>query len=150
MNGKLLSDFITNQYDIGKLEEVTKAFLDLIDTAVLILANEDYDIKITPSYEMKIMGCKNIIVSSKVESFVIHKYDSDDKLKDLLFKYSQSFNKMSQLERELFTRLFINGEKKSNVMFDMNLYQYQFDPIRKSSVIKFCLVLGLDKYIDVI
>ena len=116
----------------------------------LYTPTEDYDIKITPSYEMKIMGCKNIIVSSKVESFVIHKYDSDDKLKDLLFKYSQSFNKMSQLERELFTRLFINEEKKSNVMFDMGLYQYQFDPIRKSSVIKFCLVLGLDKYIDVI
>ena len=32
----------------------------------------------------------------------------------------------------------------------MGLYQYQFDPIKKSAVVKFCLVLGLDKYINAI
>ena len=113
MKEKLLSDFITSQYNIRKLEEVTKAFLELIDTVILILADDSYNIKITPSYELKITGYSNVRnVSSKVESFVIHKYDSEEKLKDLVFKYSKSFNSMTKLERELFTKLFINKEKK--------------------------------------
>lgn len=151
MREKLLSDFITNQYNIRKFEDVTKAFLELIDTVVLILSDDSYNIKITPSYEMKISGYSSVRnTTSKVESFVIHKYDTEEKLKELLFKYSKSFNGMSKIERELFTRLFINREKKTNVMADMSLYQYQFDPIKKSAVVKFCLVLGLDKYIDVV
>lgn len=151
MKEKLLSDFITSQYNIRKLEEVTKAFLELIDTVILILADDSYNIKITPSYELKITGYSNVRnVSSKVESFVIHKYDSEEKLKDLVFKYSKSFNSMTKLERELFTKLFINKEKKTYIMQDMRLYQYQFDPIKKSAVVKFCLVLGLDKYINAI
>ncbi|MBO5095474.1 MAG: hypothetical protein J6B98_01185 [Bacilli bacterium] len=151
MKEKLLSDFITSQYNIRKLEEVTKAFLELIDTVILILADDSYNIKITPSYELKITGYSNVRnVSSKVESFIIHKYDSEEKLKDLVFKYSKSFNSMTKLERELFTKLFINKEKKTYIMQDMGLYQYQFDPIKKSAVVKFCLVLGLDKYINAI
>ena len=151
MKEKLLSDFITSQYNIRKLEEVTKAFLELIDTVILILADDSYNIKITPSYELKITGYSNVRnVSSKVESFIIHKYDSEEKLKDLVFKYSKLFNSMTKLERELFTKLFINKEKKTYIMQDMGLYQYQFDPIKKSAVVKFCLVLGLDKYINAI
>lgn len=151
MKEKLLSDFITSQYNIRKLEEVTKAFLELIDTVILILADDSYNIKITPSYELKITGYSNVRnVSSKVESFIIHKYDSEEKLKDLVFKYSKSFNSMTKLERELFTKLFINKEKKTYIMQDMGLYQYQFDPIKKSAIVKFCLVLGLDKYINAI
>ena len=151
MRETILSDFITSQYNIRKLEEVTKTFLKLIDTVILILADDNYNIKITPSYELRITGYSNVRnVTSKVESFVIHKYDSEEKLKDLVFKYSKSFNNMSKTERELFTKIFINKEKKTYVMEEMGLYQYQFDPIKKSAVVKFCLVLGLDKYINAI
>ena len=151
MRETILSDFITSQYNIRKLEEVTKTFLELIDTVILILADDNYNIKITPSYELRITGYSNVRnVTSKVESFVIHKYDSEEKLKDLVFKYSKSFNNMSKTERELFTKIFINKEKKTYVMEEMGLYQYQFDPIKKSAVVKFCLVLGLDKYINAI
>ena len=151
MRETILSDFITSQYNIRKLEEVTKTFLELIDTVILILADDSYNIKITPSYELKITGYSSVRnVTSKVESFVIHKYDSEEKLKDLVYKYSKSFNNMSKIERELFTKIFINKEKKTYVMEEMGLYQYQFDPIKKSAVVKFCLVLGLDKYVNAI
>lgn len=151
MRETILSDFITSQYNIRKLEEVTKTFLELIDTVILILADDSYNIKITPSYELKITGYSSVRnVTSKVESFVIHKYDSEEKLKDLVYKYSKSFNNMSKVERELFTKIFINKEKKTYVMEKMGLYQYQFDPIKKSAVVKFCLVLGLDKYVNAI
>ena len=151
MRETILSDFITSQYNIRKLEEVTKTFLELIDTVILILADDSYNIKITPSYELKITGYSSVRnVTSKVESFVIHKYDSEEKLKDLVYKYSKSFNNMSKIERELFTKIFINKEKKTYVMEEMGLYQYQFDPIKKSAVVKFCLVLGLAKYVNAI
>ncbi len=148
MKEKILSDFITNQYDIGKLETVIKMFLNLIDAAILILTNEDYNIKITPSYEMKLSSNQFLSASSRIESFLMSKYNTDDKLKELLYKYSRSFNNMTKIEREVFTRIFIKKEKKTNVMLDMHLYQYQFDPIKKSAVVKFSLVLGLDKYAE--
>ena len=117
MREKILSNFITNQYDIKKLEEVTKIFLELIDAVILILADESYNIKITPSYELKITGyTSSRNVTSKVESFIIKKYDSEEKLKDLVYKYSKSFNGMTKLERELFTKIFINKEKKTHIM----------------------------------
>ncbi len=150
MKENLLSNFITNQYNIGKLEEVIRAFLNLTETAIIILSNEDYNIKITSSYEMKLSSRTKFSTTSRVESFLISKYDSDDKLKELLYKYSKAFNTMTKPERELFSKYFIRGEKKSIVMRDMGIYQYQFDPIKKSAVVKFCLVLGLDKYIDVV
>lgn len=149
MKEKLLSDFITGQFNIRKLEEITKAFLELIDTVILMLSDETYNIKITPTYEMKITGYSSVRnVSSKVESFVIHKYDTEDKLKELVYKYSKAYNTMIKIERELFTKIFINKEKKTYIMEDLGLYQYQFDPIKKSAIVKFCLVLGLDKYVD--
>lgn len=150
MKENLLSNFITNQYNIGKLEEVIRAFLNLTETAIIILSNEDYNIKITSSYEMKLSSRTKFSTTSRVESFLISKYDSDDKLKELLYKYSKAFNTMAKPERELFSKYFIKGEKKSIVMRDMGIYQYQFDPIKKSAVVKFCLVLGLDKYTEVI
>ena len=150
MKENLLSNFITNQYNIGKLEEVIRAFLNLTETAIIILSNEDYNIKITSSYEMKLSSRTKFSTTSRVESFLISKYDSDDKLKELLYKYSKAFNTMTKPERELFSKYIIKGEKKSIVMRDMGIYQYQFDPIKKSAVVKFCLVLGLDKYTEVI
>lgn len=149
MKEKLLSKFITNQFNIQKLEEITRAFIELIDTVVLMLSDSTYNIKITPTYEMKVTGYSSVRnVSSKVESFVIQKYDTEEKLKELVYKYSKAFNEMTQVERELFTKIYINNEKKTYIMEEMNLYQYQFDPIKKSAIVKFCLILGLDKYID--
>lgn len=150
MKERILSDFIINQYDIEKMEELTIAFINLVETALIKLTDDDYDIKITPSYEMKVIGNPIISSSSKIESFLISKYDNDDKLKELLYKYSKSFNNMTIAEREIITKVYIKDEKKTNVMLDMNLHQYQFDSIRKSAIVKFCLVLGIDKYVEVI
>ena len=61
----ILSNYITEQYDVDKLEEVIKVFMDLIETAMLKLANDDYYIKITPSYEMRFAGNQLIFKTSK-------------------------------------------------------------------------------------
>ncbi len=146
----ILSNYITEQYDVDKLEEVIKVFMDLIETAMLKLANDDYYIKITPSYEMRFAGNQLIFKTSKIDSFLVDRYDTDEKLQELLFKCSKSFNNMTKQEREFFTRKFIKQERKFNLINDMSLHQYQYDQLRKSSIVKFCLVLGLDKFVNVI
>ena len=147
---ELLSKFIVSQYDVKKLEEIIKVFLELIETAQLILDDEGYSIKITPNYEMKIAGLGNTKpTSSKLEAFVIHKYDSLSKLQDLLLKYPKAFNMLSEKEKLIFKKLYIDAEKKSVIQEELMMYQYQFDAIKKSMVVKFSIVLGLDKYIDI-
>lgn len=144
----ILSDFMVNQFEVKKLEEIIKAFLELIETAALILDEKDYYIRITPTYEVEVAGSSsNFNVSSKIETFMIYEYDSKDKLRDLIEKYPKALNKLSKVEKELFIRCFVNKEKKSVIQETMILHQYQYDRLKKSTIVKFCVILGLDKYI---
>ena len=146
---KILSDFIVKQFDVKKLEEMVKAFLELVETASLILDDKDYYIRITPTYEVEIAGkssCRN--VSSKIETFMIYEYDTKDKLRDLIAKYPNAVKMLSKQERELFIRCFINKEKKTFIQDSMILHQYQYDRLKKSMIVKFCVFLGLDKYVN--
>lgn len=146
---RILSDFIVNQFDVKKLEEIIKAFIELVETASLILDDNDYYIRITPTYEVELSGkstCHN--VSSKIETFMIYEYDTKEKLRNLIEKYPNAVNTLSKQEQELFIRCFINKEKKSFIQETMILHQYQYDKIKKSTIVKFCVILGLDKYVN--
>ena len=144
-----LSDFIVNQFDCSKLEQMIVGFLDLIQTAQFILSDDNYQIKITPSYEMRLTGSSSVRkVSSKVESLVIHKYDTEDKLQDLILKYPQAFNNLNSDEKNIFYKIFINREKQNVICDELNIYPYQFQYIKKSAMVKFCLYLGLEKYVE--
>ena len=73
-----------------------------------MLSDETYNIKITPTYEMKITGYSSVRnVSSKVESFVIHKYDTEDKLKELV-------NMMKLIAKEKQISCIIDDYKDNN------------------------------------
>lgn len=146
---KILSDFIVKQFDVKKLEEMINAFLELVETASLILDDKDYYIRITSTYEVELSGkSSNRNVSSKIETFMIYEYDNKDKLRDLIAKYPNAVNMLSKNEKELFIRWFIKKEKKSFIQETMILHQYQYDRLKKSMIVKFCLFLGLDKYIN--
>lgn len=145
---KILSNFIFKQFDIKKLEEILKAFLELVETATLMLDEKDYYIKITPTYEIEIAGKSSVRnVSSKIETFMIYEYDTKDKLRELISKYPNAVKMLSDKERELFIRCFVNKEKKVSIQDSMFLYPYQYDRLKKSTIIKFCIFLGLDKYV---
>lgn len=144
----LLSDFIVKQFDVKKLEEIIKTFLELIETASLILDDKDYYIQITPTYGVELSGKANHNISSKIETFMIYEYDSKDKLRELIAKYPKAVRSLSNEEKELFVRCFINKEKKTFIQDSMVLHQYQYDRIKKSMIVKFCLILGLDKYVN--
>ena len=74
--------------------------------------------------------------------------DSKDKLRDLIVKYPSALEKLTKEEKELFIRCFMNKEKKTYIQEAMILHQYQYDRLKKSAIIKFCVFLGLDKYIN--
>lgn len=148
-NETVLSDFVVSQFDVKKLEIIIKAFLELIETASLMLDDKDYYIRITPTYEVEIAGkTSSRNVSSKIESFMIYKYDTQDKLRELIEKYPKAVNKLTEKEKEIFVRTFINKDKKSVILEEMTLHQYQYDRLKKSLIVKFCVYLGLDKYVD--
>ena len=145
----ILSDFMVKQFDVKKLEEIIKAFLELVETASLILDEKDYYIQITPTYEVEMTGGSSVRnVSSKIETFMIYEYDSKDKLRELIAKYPNAVKMLSKEEKELFIRCFINKEKKSFIQEAMILHQYQYDRLKKSMIVKFCIFLGLDKYVN--
>lgn len=146
---RILSDFIVNQFNVKKLEEITKAFLELVETASLILDDKDYYIRITPTYEVNFVGKSSVCnTSSKIETFMIYEYDTKDKLRELIAKYPNAVNTLSKQEQELFIRCFIKKEKKAFIQDAMLLHQYQYDKLKKSMIIKFCVILGLDKYVN--
>lgn len=148
-NKHVLTDFMINQFDVKKLEEMVRAFLELVETASLILDDNDYYIRITPTYEVELAGKSNVrSTSSKIETFMIYKYDSKEKLRDLIAKYPNAVKKLTKEEQELFVRCFINKEKKSYIQEAMILHQYQYDRLKKSTIVKFCIILGLDKYVN--
>lgn len=145
----VLTDFMIKQFDVKKLEEIVKAFLELVETATLILDDKDYYIRITPTYEVELAGKSSVRnTCSKIETFMIYEYDSKDKLRDLIAKYPSAVEKLTKEEKELFIRCFINKEKKTYIQEAMILHQYQYDRLKKSAIIKFCVCLGLDKYIN--
>ena len=64
-NNDYMVDYIVNQFPIDKYVEMIFAFLSLIESFEKIIDNEDYYIRITPKYELKI-GSYQIPTSSKV------------------------------------------------------------------------------------
>jgi len=126
-----LSDFIVSQFDCSKLEEVIVGFLDLIQTAQYILSDDNYQIKITSSYEMRIGGSSSVRnVSSKVESLVIHKYHTEGKLQEMIIKYPKAFNSLNNFEKIIFKKIFIDHEKQNAICDELNIYPYQFHYIK--------------------
>ena len=72
---QFLSDFIMKQFDNRKFKEMIRVFLNIVDNFQMVIDKEEYYIKITPSYEMRVGGSRKP-TNSKIESFLITKYDT--------------------------------------------------------------------------
>ena len=144
-----LSDYIVSQFDIKKFETIIQAFLGLVELAQIMLNNPDYNYKITSNNEVRLSGFSTVRnISSKVESMVIHKYDNQPKLEELILKYPLAIKNLNEWERALFIDIYERNKSYSDIMNETSLIHYQFDYIRKSMIIRFCLSLGLEKYIN--
>ena len=151
MFNKLLEQYVINQYNMKKIEDVVRIFIDLVSTSQMILANKDYYIKITPSYEMKLSGyCSVINSGSKIESFLISDYNSKEKQLEVIEKCVFAYNQLSSVEREFFKRYYYDNQQRDDIQRDMLLYNIAYDHLKKSSTLKFALILGLNKFVNVI
>lgn len=73
-----LSNFIIKQFDVVKFKKMIKVFLSLVENFQIVLDEEEYYIKLTPSYEIRVGGASKP-THSKVESFVIKQYDTAER-----------------------------------------------------------------------
>ncbi len=148
---KPFEKYFINQYNMKKIEELVKIFIDLVSTAQMILANKDYYIRITPSYEMRTNSYNpNMNCTSKVESFLINDYNTQEKQQSIIDRCVFAYNQLSNTEREFFKRFYYDGESRENIQKDMLLYNNSYDNIRKSCTLKFALILGLNNFINLI
>lgn len=139
-----LGDFVTSQFPIEKFKNMISAYLNIVDSFQLILSDKDYYINITPRYEMRISSNRKP-TTSKIESFIINKYDNREKMEDFILKYPIAFNSLNEMERKVFTESILNNRKDLEVIGLLNIYSNLLNTIRKSAIVKFSLSLGFDK-----
>ncbi len=142
-----LADFITRQYDLKKFEKMIKAFLNLVDNFQLMVNTEEYSLKLTASYEIRCGGNKKP-TSSKIESFYHNKYDTIEKKEQLLLKYRDAFNSLNEVERKVFMATFVNPLSNQELCSKLLVYEKKLTIIRKSAIVRFCLRLGFDRFVD--
>ena len=109
---QFLSNYIIKQFDVKKFKKMIFAFLSIVDNFQHIIDKDEYYIKYTANYEIKVGGSKKP-TSSKVESFIIKKYDTEEKKEQLLLKYKAAFNCLNPVERKVFVATFL--ENKTNL-----------------------------------
>lgn len=146
---EFLSSYMLKQYDTAKLKKIIKLFLEMTDNFQMVIDEDSYYIRITSSYEMKIGGNKKPI-SSKVEHFIINKYDSINKMQQLLLKYKIAFNSLNEMERVVFINTFIKQNSNEELCERLITYKDKIVLARKSGIVKFSIRLGLTKFTDLV
>lgn len=148
MNQKhFLSDFVIRQFDIKTFKEMIHAFISLIDNFQRIIDKEEYYIKLTPNYEVRVGG--NLKPThSKVESFIFKKYDEEWKMEQLLLKFKVAFNSLNEAERKVFIATFVDKKTNLDLCEEIITYYDKITIIRKSAIVRFCLKLGFEKLVD--
>lgn len=144
---EFLSSFIVKQFDITKYRAITIAFLEITDTFETMLNNEYYKIHFDSSGYLKIGGAKKPS-TNKMESMLIRDFQTKEKMQEVLLKYKMAFNSLNEDEKEVFKCSFIDHLKDFDICDELCIYQKKLIQIRNSAIIRFCLFLGLDKFID--
>lgn len=144
---QFLSDYIIKQFDVKKFKKMIIAFLSIVDNFQHIIDKDEYYIKYTANYEVRVGGSKKP-TSSKVESFIIKKYDTEDKKEQLLLKYKNAFNCLNPIERKVFVATFLENKTNLDLCDELVTYDQKVNSIRKSAIVRFCLKLGFERFVD--
>ena len=94
-----MTDYVTNQFPIVKFKEMIFAYLNIVELFQVMLNDKDYYIRITPTYELRTSSGK-LPTNSKIESFVIKKYDNKVKMEDCVLQYPMAFNELNEEDRK--------------------------------------------------
>jgi ArpU family phage transcriptional regulator len=112
----------------------------------VMLNDKDYYIRITPTYELRTSSGK-LPTNSKIESFVIKKYDNKVKMEDCVLQYPMAFNELNEEERQVFLKTFVERKKDIEIIEELRIHSVKLNTIRKSAIVRFSIKLGFDKYV---
>lgn len=145
MCNDLLDEGVMCQFDYKKLKAMVDTFISLIALMQYKLGSSA-SIKITSSYEMK-FSMYTKPTKSGIETFVLSKYDTKEKMIECISLYSDAYNKLTKLEQEIFSKSFFNKEIQDIycAQYKRDLYPRELSKIRKSAVIKFCIQLNFNE-----
>lgn len=146
-SNEYLSDFIVKQFNLIKYRALTNAFLEITLTLEAMLNDEYYRIRFDSGGDLKLGGAKRPS-SSQMESMLIRDYQTKETMQQVLLKYKMAFNNLNDNEKEVFRLSFIEHLKDLDICDELCIYQKKLIQIRNSAMIRFCLYLGLDKFID--
>lgn len=145
----LLSKDYCMQFDCNGLIKIIKIFISLIRNMQMELGDVD-SIRITASYEMKFSDYVPTR-SSCIESFWINDYKTEDQMKECISMFTDSYNNLSSVEKELFYKLIFNEEKESTIVLT-NFYRIpttkDITHIKQSAIIKFSTYLRFHRMMD--
>jgi len=144
-----LSDYIVDQFDVKKLKQLIITYLDLIETFKIMIANDYFELNLNNNCEIKISGNQRP-TKSKVESLTFNAYRNSEIMQDTILNMYNSFNMLNEMERRVFYATFFESKSDLEIMSEFGLYSLQLTKIRKSSIVKFCLATGLDKFVNIV
>lgn len=144
-----LSEFITKQYPVEKYKELIIITLDIVENFLLTLEEGfDYDSTSVNKFEYKYSSQKN--TSSKVESILINNYTSEEQMKSFLESYFSAYETLNDEEKRIFNSTFFEKISDLEIMEKYKTNSKHISTVRKSSIIRFCLKMGLDQFVNLI
>lgn len=146
-SNEFLSDFIVKQFDLSKYKALTLAFLEITITIEAMLNDEYYRIRFDSGGDLKVGGAKKPN-TSQMDSMMIRDYQTKEKMQQVLLKYKMAYNNLNDLEKDAFKLSYIDRLKDFDICDELCIYQRKLIQARNSATIRFCLYLGLDKFIN--
>lgn len=144
-----LSEFITKQYPVEKYKELIIITLDIVENFLLTLEEGfDYNSTSVCKYECKYRATKN--TSSKIESILINNYTSEEQMKSFLESYFSAYETLNDEEKKIFNSTFFEKISDLEIMEKYKTNSKHISVVRKSSIIRFCLKMGLDQFVSLI
>lgn len=142
-----LSGFVVQQYPIDILKEIINSVVDIVDNFIIELGEDEYlSLSTTSRYEERV-GSSQRNTTSKIETMCIKKMNSEEKMKEFIYKYGLALNFLNREERQVFIHLFIKKSDTLTIYDDMKIGSNQYNVIKKSAIVRFSIKMGLEKFV---
>ena len=142
-----LSGFVVEQYPIGILKEIINSVVDIVDNFIIELGEDEYlSLSSTSRYDERV-GSSQRNTTSKIETMCIKKMNSEEKMKEFIYKYGLALNFLNREERQVFIHLFIKKSDTLTIYDDMKIGSNQYNVIKKSAIVRFSIKMGLEKFV---
>ena len=142
-----LSGFVVEQYPIDILKQIINSVVDIVDNFIIELGEDEYlSLSSTSRYDERV-GSSQRNTTSKIETMCIKKMNSEEKMKEFIYKYEQALDFLNREERQVFIHLFIKKSDTLTIYDDMKIGSNQYNVIKKSAIVRFSIKMGLEKFV---